>query len=133
MNYTSINQLTYEIIACAMTVHSELGPGLLESVYEQCLEYELRQCGMKVERQKIVPVMYKGRRMPEGFRLDLLVNDTVIIELKAVETVPPIDQARVISYLKLMNKPAGLILNFRVERLRDGIIRLGRDVGGMDF
>lgn len=116
-------QITREIIAAAMRVHSELGPGLLESAYEACLFHELLKQGFRVERQKPVPVRYDGILIDCGYRVDLLVNDEIIIELKAVERILPIHHAQIISYLKLAGKEVGLLINFHVVHLRDGITR----------
>ena len=116
-------QMTREIIAAAMRVHSELGPGLLESAYEACLFHELLKQGFCVERQKPLPIRYDGILIDCGYRVDLLVNDEIIIELKAVEQVLPIHHAQIISYLKLAGKEVGLLINFHVVHLRDGITR----------
>jgi GxxExxY protein len=106
---------------CAFTVN--LGPGLLESAYEACLEFELRDQGLEVERQKPVPVVYREVRMDCGYRLDLLVENSVVVELKSVNALAPIHFALVLSYLKLAGCPVGLLINFNVEHLRDGIRR----------
>lgn len=118
------NQVSGAIVSAAMRVHSALGPGLLESAYEACLVYELRKSGMKVESQKTLPVIYDGVRIDVGYRIDLLVEDTVIVELKAVEQILPIHQAQLLSYLKLSGKKIGLLINFNVLHLRDGIKRV---------
>ena len=115
---------TKGIIGSAIEVHRILGPGLLESVYEDCLTMELSLRGLPYERQRAVPVEYKGRRIGADFRIDLLVNDRVIVELKAVETLLPIHEAQVITYLRLTGKPFGLLINFNVPLLKDGIRRL---------
>lgn len=117
-------QLTELILGCAIEVHKTLGPGLLESVYETCLAFELANAGCMVERQKSLPVAYKQHEMNEGFRIDLLVNDTVIIELKCVEKVLPIHEAQLYTYLKLSGKKTGLILNFLSKMMKDGIHRI---------
>lgn len=116
-------ELTGAIIGAAIKVHSALGPGLLESAYEICLEHELKKAGFKVARQVPVPVVYDGIQLEAGYRIDLLVNDTVILELKAVDTIAPIHQAQLISYLRLANKRVGLIVNFHSVKLTDGIVR----------
>ncbi len=116
-------ELTGAIIGAAIKVHSALGPGLLESAYEICLEHELKKAGLKVVRQVPVPVVYDGVRLEAGYRIDLLVNDTVVLELKAVDQVAPIHQAQLISYLRLASKRVGLIINFHSVKLTDGIIR----------
>ncbi|HYE60427.1 MAG TPA: GxxExxY protein [Phycisphaerales bacterium] len=115
--------LTREIIGGAIEVHRVLGPGLLESAYEECLASELSDRGLQVQRQIGVPVVYKGRRLELGYRLDLLVNESVIVELKTVDKVLPVHEAQLMSYLKLMNKRVGLLLNFHVPVLKDGIVR----------
>jgi GxxExxY protein len=120
----SYNPLTEKIIAAAMEVHRALGPGLLESAYEACLMYELAQQGLKVEQQKPMPLAYKGVQLDCGYRLDLLVEDTVIIEMKAVEELHPIHEAQLISYLKISGCRVGLLINFNVRLLKDGIRRL---------
>jgi GxxExxY protein len=117
------DRLTEQIIGAAMRVHSQLGPGLLGSAYEACLEFELRDQGLEVERQKPVPVVYREVRMDCGYRLDLLVENSVVVELKSVNALAPIHFALVLSYLKLAGCPVGLLINFNVEHLRDGIRR----------
>lgn len=117
------NQLTGEIVDAAMKVHSALGPGLLESAYAACLRHELTKRGLRVTSEVPVPVLYDGIRLDAGYKLDLLVEDTVIIELKAVEALAPIHQAQIISYLKLAGKPIGLLINFHSLHLKDGIKR----------
>ena len=116
-------EVTEAIIGAAIEVHRQLGPGLLESVYEAALAYELTERGLTVERQKPVPIAYKGLRFDEGFRIDLLVAGEVVVELKCVETLLPIHDAQVISYLKLCGLKVGLLLNFKVPVLRQGIRR----------
>ena len=118
-----LNDISYKIIGCAYTVHSELGPGLLESTYETCLEYELLERGLKVERQKSLPVIYKDVKLTAGYRIDLLVEDKVIVEIKSCEAVAPIHEAQLLTYLKLANKKLGLLINFNVKDLKQGIIR----------
>ncbi len=119
----SYTPLTEKIIGAAMEVHRALGPGLLESVYEACLVYELAQRGLKVEQQKPIPLVYKSVRLDCGYRLDLLVENTIIIEIKAVEELHPIHEAQLISYLKLSGFRVGLLINFNVRLLKDGIRR----------
>lgn len=115
--------LTETIIGAAIEVHRELGPGLLESAYEACLVYELGERGAKVERQLILPVVYQGIRIDCGYRIDLWVDGQVIVELKAVEHVKPIHEAQLLSYLKLSGCAVGLLINFNVKLLKDGIRR----------
>jgi len=113
-----INAITEAIIGAAMKVHSALGPGLLESAYEACLAHELRKAGFDVRSQVELPVIYDGVRVDIGYRIDLLVNDAVIVELKCVEKIAPIHEAQILSYLKLSRKRVGLIINFHVRHLR---------------
>jgi GxxExxY protein len=117
------SQLTGSIIQSAMRVHSELGPGLLESIYETSLEFELNDAGMRVDRQINVPVLYKGRELGIGFRADLIVENRVIIELKSVEQLLAIHRAQLVTYLKILNMSTGLLINFNTAHLRDGIRR----------
>ena len=117
------DQITEEIIGAAMKVHTALGPGILESAYEACLEFELRKRGLRVERQKELPIIYDGIRIESGYRIDLLVEDAVIIELKTVECLLPIHHAQILSYLRLAKKEIGLLLNFHELHLKDGIVR----------
>ena len=122
-----INNITETIIGAAMAVHRELGPGLLESTYEACLAYELAKRGLAVEQQKELPVKYRGVKLDCGYRIDLLVEEKVIVELKAVERLQPIHIAQVLSYLKLSRCNVGLLINFNVKLLKDGIRRLISD------
>ena len=115
--------LTKEIIGAAIEVHRAVGPGLLEGVYEECLCHELKLRGLRFERQLIVPVVYKGVQMDCGYRLDLLVEDTVILELKSVDRLHPIFEAQLLTYMRLLHKPVGFVINFNVPVLRTGIIR----------
>ena len=119
-----LNTITHEIIGGAIEVHRALGPGLLESAYEACLAFELAERGLKIEQQKPLPVVYKDVQLECGYRLDLLVEDAVIVELKSVSELAPIHKAQVISYLKLSDCKVGLLINFNVEVLKDGIRRL---------
>lgn len=117
-------EITEVIIGSAIEVHRHLGPGLLESIYEAALGYELSQRGMAAERQKSLPLVYKDLHFEEGFRLDLLVANEVIVELKCDDALLPIHEAQLISYLKLANLKVGLLINFKVPILRHGIKRL---------
>jgi len=119
-----VNQVSGAIVNAAMKVHSALGPGLLESTYEACLLHELSQLGLKVATQVSLPVAYDGIKIDVGYRVDLLVEDAVIVELKAVETLLPIHQAQLLSYLKLSGKRVGLLINFNVLHLKNGIKRM---------
>jgi GxxExxY protein len=118
------NELTHQIIGAAIEVHKNLGPGLLESTYEECLCHELSQRGIPFERQKPVPVMYKGVKLDCGYRLDLLVADKVILELKSVEALAPIHDSIMVTYLKLSGHKVGLLINFNIQVLSNGIRRL---------
>ncbi len=115
--------LTEQIIGAAMEVHRALGPGLLESVYEECLCHELHLRGLHFQRQVSVPVIYKGVSLDCGYRLDLIIKDAVILELKCVERVLAIHEAQLLTYLKLLDKQVGFIINFNVPVLRQGIVR----------
>jgi len=112
-----------QVVDAAMMVHRELGPGLLESAYEHCLAFELTRRGIKIERQKEPPVTYQGRKLDVGYRVDLLVDEQVIIELKAVERFEPIHEAQLISYLKLSGLHLGFLINFNTRLLKDGLHR----------
>jgi GxxExxY protein len=120
-----LNQISSKIIKAAITVHNELGPGLLESVYRDCMEIELKELGLKVFCEVPLPIVYKGRNITDnGFRLDLLVEDTVIVELKSVEAVQPVHKKQLLTYLRLANKPLGLLINFNQTLIRNGITRI---------
>jgi len=119
-----INDLTHEIIGAAIEVHKSIGPGLLESAYEECLCKELSLRQIAFERQKPLPVEYKGLKLECGYRLDLLVAKTVVVEVKAVENLLPIHEAQLLTYLKLGGWKAGLLINFNVSALKKGIRRL---------
>ena len=116
--------LSYQIIGCALEVYKTLGPGLLESVYEKALMHELSQKGLTVKAQVEVEMNYKGVNVGDGLRLDLLVNDELIVELKSVEELKPIHYKQLLTYLKLMDKRVGLLINFNVNDLMDGIKRV---------
>lgn len=118
------DRLTERIIGAAMKVHSALGPGLLESAYEACLAYELQRDGLAVERQKRLPLVYGDLTLEEGYRIDLLVADRVVVEIKAFARLEPIHEAQLLSYLRLSKKELGLVLNFHVSHLREGIRRV---------
>ena len=119
-----INHITGRIITAAMKVHTELGPGLLESAYHACLLHELRQQGLRVASQVGLPVVYDGEKIDLGYRIDLIVCDAVIVEIKCVEAINPIHQAQLLSYLRLSEMQVGLLITFHVLHLRDGIRRL---------
>lgn len=120
----TIDEIAKEIVDAAFKIHSKLGPGLLESAYEACLAHELTKRGFMVERQKPQPVHYDGIEIEVGYRLDILVNDSVIIELKAVEQLAPIHQAQLMTYLRLSEKTLGLLINFNVPLIKNGIRRI---------
>jgi GxxExxY protein len=118
------NEITGHVVDAAMKVHSALGPGLLESAYEACVAYELRKRGLKVLTQEPLPVIYDNVRLDLGYRIDLLVADSVVVELKTVTKVSPLHEAQLLSYLKLSHHPVGLLINFHVIHLKDGITRM---------
>jgi len=118
------NKISEKIIGSAIEVHKALGPGLLESVYEECLCYELNKSGLTFNRQVQLPVVYKEVKLDLGFRLDIIVEDSVIVEIKAVEKLMPIHEAQLLTYLKLADKSLGLLLNFNVPVLKEGIKRI---------
>ena len=118
------DELSNEIIGAAIEVHRNLGPGLLESAYEECLCYEFVNRGIKYERQKLLPVAYKGTKLDCGYRLDVVVNDLVVLELKAVDQIQPIHSAQLLTYLKLSNLKLGILINFNVTVLKSGIKRI---------
>ena len=119
-----VNQITKEIIGAAIGVHDELGPGMLESAYEACMVYELTSTGLRVERQKVLPIVYKGTKIDCGYRMDLLVEDAVVVELKSVERIEKVHCKQLLSYLRLSGLSVGLLINFNVEYLRMGIKRI---------
>lgn len=118
------NEISGQVVNAAMKVHTLLGPGLLESAYEACLAYELSQRGLAVQTQVELPIQYGDMQLDAGYRLDMLVEETVIVELKAVEKMIPVYQAQLLSYLKLSGLHVGLLINFNVPRLKDGIKRM---------
>ncbi|MDA3906811.1 MAG: GxxExxY protein [Bacteroidales bacterium] len=118
------NEISKKIIGCAIEVHKALGPGLLENAYLECLFYELKKAGLKVEKQKPLPLIYKEVKLDAGYRIDILVESKVVIELKSVEAINDIHIAQVLTYLKLSECKLGLLMNFNVLRLVDGLKRL---------
>ena len=122
-----LNQITEQIIGAAIAVHRALGPGLLESAYEACLACELTQQGLKVETQRPLPIIYREVKLDCGYRLDLLVEDAVIVELKSVDRLVPIHTAQLMSYLKLSGCKVGLLINFNETLLKNGIVRKVND------
>jgi GxxExxY protein len=119
-----INALSSKVIGAAIEVHKTLGPGLLELAYEECLCHELSLRGISFERQKPLPVEYKGKKLDCGYRLDIIVENTIILELKSCEKIEPIHKAQLLTYLKLSGLNLGLLLNFNVPVVRDGIVRI---------
>jgi GxxExxY protein len=122
-----LNGITEQIIGAAMDVHRVIGPGLLESAYEACLAFELRARGLQVEQQRPLPVVYKDVKLDCGYRLDLIVNNSVIVEVKAVEKLTTVHDAQLLSYLRLLNCRVGLLLNFHCTMLKHGIRRIVND------
>jgi GxxExxY protein len=123
----AINKITETIIGSAIAVHKSIGPGLLESAYEACLAFELADRGLSVERQKALPVIYRDVKLDCGYRLDLLVEEKVIVELKAIDRLLPIHSAQLLSYLKLSGCKVGLLINFNVKILKSGLRRIIND------
>jgi GxxExxY protein len=123
------HDLTYKIIGAAYKVHKALGPGLLESAYEVCLIHELSKLGLKIENQKPLPVVYNGIKLNAGYRIDLLVEDSIIVEIKSVEAIAPVHNAQLLSYLRLSNHRYGLLINFNVANLKEGIKRIVNGYG----
>jgi GxxExxY protein len=123
-NQTTPNQLTEKIIGAAIKIHRRLGPGLLESAYETCLAFELKEMGLRVEEQKSVPLIYGTVKLECGFRADLVVEGRIVVELKCKEALHPVDHAQVLSHLRLLGLQVGLLINFHVLVLKDGIRRI---------
>ena len=126
----SANEVSHAVITAAMRVHSELGPGLLESTYTACLQHQLYEAGVRSTAQVGLPVVYHGVKLELGYRMDLVVEGLVIVEIKSVDAVSPVHQAQLLSYLKLSGKSIGLLINFNVVHLKDGIRRF---VNGTDW
>ena len=118
------NEISQKIIGCAIEVHKQLGPGLLESAYQECLYYELKQLGLKVKKEKPMPIVYKEVNLDHGYRIDLLVEEKVVIEIKTVEVFNDVHTAQVLTYLKLGKYKLGLLLNFQTSVLKNGIKRV---------
>ena len=118
------NKLTEKIIGCALKVHKELGPGLLESAYKECLFFELQQAGLNAEKEKPLPLVYYDVKLETGYRIDLIVEDKIVLEIKSVERLLDVHTAQVLTYLKLTNNKLGLLINFNEHLLKDGIIRV---------
>lgn len=117
MTKQEITQLSYEITGCAIKVHKALGPGLLESVYERCLKHELLKNGFEVKQQLVVPIIYDSLQLDIDMRVDLLVNDLIVIELKTVECLLPVHEAQIMTYMKLLKVPQGLLINFFTDNI----------------
>jgi GxxExxY protein len=124
LNRDVANEITGTILECSLRIHSKLGPGLLESVYQACLEHELTRAGLSVRAQLLLPVVYDGLQINAGYRIDLLVADIVIVEVKSVEQILPVHFAQLLTYLRLANKRVGLLINFNVAHLRQGVKRI---------
>ena len=124
------NDIAREIVDAAYRVHVALGPGLLESVYEAALTYELQKRGLQISRQVVLPIIYEAVRIDEGFRADLIVEDSVIVELKSVESVAPVHKKQLLTYLRLSGKKLGLLLNFGAVRIKQGITRIVNGLEG---
>ena len=118
------NEISKVIIGCAIEVHKQLGPGLLESAYQECLMYELKKQGLRVRKEKPMPIVYKEVKLDHGYRIDLLVEESIVVEIKTVEYFTEVHRAQVLTYLKLGNYKLGLLLNFHVSKLVDGIKRI---------
>ena len=124
-----LNQISSKVIKAAINVHKELGPGLLESVYQSCMIMELRQTGMNVEAEKYCPVIYRGQKInDQGFRIDLLVEDEIIVELKSVGKVRNVHKKQLLTYLRLANRSLGLLINFNESLLKNGITRVANNL-----
>ena len=119
----NVDAITGQVIGCAIEVHTQLGPGLLESVYEKCLAYELSEKNLSFETQKELPVNYKNAKIDCGFRMDMLVEGSVLVEIKAVEAVTAVHEAQILTYMKLAGIRTGLLINFNVKLLKDGLKR----------
>ena len=117
MTKRDVTRLSYEVTGYAIKVHKVLGPGLLESVYEKCLKYELEKNGLNVKQQVIIPVVYDQLEIDTALRLDLMVNDCIVVELKAVESILPVHEAQLLTYMKLLEKPQGLLINFYTHNI----------------
>jgi len=124
MTKTEINALSYLIVGAAIEVHRELGPGLLESIYEQAMEIELSGEGIEMVRQYAIPVTYKGTRLDQEYRIDLLVQDIIVVELKATKLILPVHKAQLLTYMKIMKKPKGLLINFNCSNISKTYVSL---------
>ncbi|HMQ62583.1 MAG TPA: GxxExxY protein [Flavilitoribacter sp.] len=128
LSQSIINDIAYEAVGCAITVHREMGPGLLEQIYEECLYEEMKSHGIQVARQVKIPISFKGRILKKQLRIDLLVEDLVIIECKSVQQIMPIFEAQLLTYLKLAKKPKGFLINFNCRNLsKEGLLPMVTD------
>jgi iron complex transport system substrate-binding protein len=125
---SELNRISGEIVDAAVAIHSELGPGLLESVYEVTLAHVLRQRGFRIDRQVPVPIEFHGIRFDEGYRLDVVVDDLIIIEIKSIEEISPVHKKQLLTYLRLTRRPLGLLLNFNVNLMKEGISRVANGI-----
>jgi GxxExxY protein len=130
MGVADLNEITEKIIGAAIEVHRHLGPGLLESAYEECLCYELNQAGLRFERQVHLPIHYKGIQLEGAYRMDVIVEDAVVVEIKATEQMLPLYSAQVLTYLRSAHKTIGLLINFNVPLLKDGLRRIVNEYPG---
>lgn len=121
MTKKEVTQLSYNVVGCAITVHKALGPGLLENVYEKCLKAELEFCGYKVETQKKIKLNYKGLEIESELRLDLLVEETIIVEIKSVENLLPVHECQLLTYMSILEKPQGLLINFYTDNITKSV------------
>jgi GxxExxY protein len=128
-----LDEISHRIIGAAIEVHRHLGPGLLESAYQSCLAFELKRLGLKLEEQKPLPVVYKEVKLDCGYRLDMVVDDEIILEIKAIEKLLPIHEAQLLSYLRLAKKRVGLLMNFHVPVLKDGLKRIVNEFPDADW
>lgn len=121
--FMEINEITKEVIGAAVEVHKQLGPGMLESAYEECLCYELENRGFSIQRQKPVPIVYKDIKLECGYRIDVLVDDTLVLELKSIDAIAPVHVAQILTYMRFANKKIDLLINFNVTVLKNGLRR----------
>ena len=122
------NAISEKVIGCAIEVHKALGPGLLESAYEECLAAEMDASGLRFERQKPIPVVFRNIKLDCGYRVDFLVENKVVVELKAIDVVPPVMHAQILTYVRLLDKRLGLLVNFHVEQLTKGVRRFANNL-----
>jgi GxxExxY protein len=128
MTQKELNEIAYDIVGCAIEVHKQLGPGLLESVYEECLIEEIKRLGLLVESQERIPLIYKGKLLKSELKLDIVVNNCIIVELKSVDEIHPVHKAQLLTYLKLTGIPKGLLINFNCDNItKSGLISFVTD------